>query len=150
MQLQKLYSVKQARPDKVAFNLLPLYRFQRCAAAPSAESEPLRQPACIIMFMSSSWPPEVARLPEVRAANSRRDPSKPCLYVGMSGLTPSERFQNHKNGIKASRAVQLYGIRLLPELYEMYNPMPFEAAQVMERDLAEDLRSQGYTVAGGH
>jgi hypothetical protein len=28
--------------------------------------------------------------------------------------------------------------------------MPFEAAQVMERDLAEDLRSQGYTVAGGH
>src|ERR1051325_10769574 len=77
--------------------------------------------------------PEAARLPEVRAVNTRRDPSKPCLYVGMSGLTPSERFQNHKNGIKASRAVQLYGIRLLPELYEMYNPMPFEAAQIIDR-----------------
>src|SRR5436190_14498909 len=80
--------------------------------------------------------PEAARLPEVRAANPRRDPSKPCLYVGMSGLSPEDRFQNHKNGIKASRVVELFGLRLLPELYELYNPMPFEAAVVMERDLA--------------
>lgn len=38
----------------------------------------------------------------------------------------------------------------MPEMYEMYNPMPFEAAVEMERDLAEDLREQGFTVAGGH
>jgi len=28
--------------------------------------------------------------------------------------------------------------------------MPYEAAMQMERDLAEDLRNQGYTVTGGH
>ncbi len=32
----------------------------------------------------------------------------------------------------------------------MHAPMPFEAAAQMERDLAEDLRHQGYTVTGGH
>jgi len=28
--------------------------------------------------------------------------------------------------------------------------MPFEAAVVMEKDLAEDLRQAGYTITGGH
>jgi len=46
--------------------------------------------------------------------------------------------------------VKRYGIRLLPELYAHPNPMPFEAAAQMERDLAEDLRRAGYTVTGGH
>jgi hypothetical protein len=68
----------------------------------------------------------------------------------MSGLTPEERFANHKQGIKAARLVKRYGVRLLPELYEHLNPMPFEAAARMEIDLAEDLRKEGYTVAGGH
>lgn len=94
--------------------------------------------------------PEAANLPEIRAANPERDPSKPCLYVGMSGLSPEERFQNHKAGIKSSRCVELFGLRLLPELFQMHNPMPYDAAVVMERELAEDLRAQGYTVGGGH
>jgi hypothetical protein len=38
---------------------------------------------------------------------------------------------------------------LMPELYEYLNPMPFEAAAQMEKDLTEDLRADGYTVAGG-
>jgi len=38
----------------------------------------------------------------------------------------------------------------MPELYTHLNPMPFEAAAVMERDLAEDLHRTGYTVTGGH
>lgn len=94
--------------------------------------------------------PAVARLRKVRAANPNRDAKKPCLYVGMSGLTPEERFANHQKGAKASHVVQRYGIRLLPELYVHLNPMPFEAAAQMERDLAEDLRRAGYTVTGGH
>ena len=93
---------------------------------------------------------EAANLPELRATNPKRNPKLPCVYVGMSGLAPEERFQNHKQGIKASKVVQLYGVKLLPELYEVFNPMPFEAAVQMEADLAEDLRAQGYTVAGGH
>jgi len=86
---------------------------------------------------------------KVRKANPNRDASKPCVYVGMSGLEPAHRFENHKAGRKAARVVQRYGIRLLPELFECFNPMPFEAAVQMERELAEELRSQGYPVTGG-
>ena len=94
--------------------------------------------------------PEAARLAEVRAANPHRLSGKPCVYVGMTGLVPAERFQNHKRGLKASKIVRRFGIRLMPELYEVFNPMPFAAAVEMERELAEDLRAQGYTVSGGH
>lgn len=92
----------------------------------------------------------VSRMRRVRAENPNSDRKKPCVYVGMSGLTPEERFSNHKRGIKAASVVKRYGIRLLPELYEHLNPMPFEAAAQMEIDLAEDLRRAGYTVTGGH
>jgi hypothetical protein len=86
---------------------------------------------------------------KVLAANPKRDPKKPCVYVGMTGIPPIERFQNHKDGYRASQHVQKHGVRLVPELYEYLNPMPYEAACQMEKDLAEDLRGQGYTVCGG-
>jgi hypothetical protein len=91
-----------------------------------------------------------AKIRSVRGANPNRDPKKPCVYVGMSGLTPEERFANHKRGIKSASVVKRLGIRLLPELYAHLNPMSYEAAAQMEQDLAEDLRRAGYTVTGGH
>jgi hypothetical protein len=94
--------------------------------------------------------PAVGNLRKVRAENRKRKRSQPCVYVGMSGLTPEQRFANHKAGDKAAAVVKRYGIRLLPELYEHLNPMPFQAAAQMEMDLAEDLRRAGYTVTGGH
>ena len=94
--------------------------------------------------------PAVAKLRAVRAANRKRDRKKPCVYVGMTGLTPEERFANHKKGIKSSSFVERHGIRLLPQLYAHLNPMPYEAAAEMEKDLTEDLRRAGYTVVGGH
>ena len=94
--------------------------------------------------------PLVAKIKKARLENPHRDPAKPALYVGMTGLTPEERFENHKQGIKASAAVKRYGIRLLPQCYKHLNPMPFEAAVQMEKDLTEDLRQAGYTVLGGH
>ena len=63
-----------------------------------------------------------AKLRTVRAANPSRDPEKPCVYVGMTGLAPEERFANHKAGLKAAAVVKRYGLRLLPELYEHLNP----------------------------
>jgi len=63
---------------------------------------------------------------------------------------PENRFQNHRHGYKAAWVVRKYGLRLIPEFYEHLNPMPYEAAAEMERDLAEDLRNEGYTVTGGH
>ena len=94
--------------------------------------------------------PAAGRLRAVRAANPKRNPKKPCIYVGMTGLAPEERFANHKAGIKAASVVKRYGVRLLPELYSHLNPMPYEAAAQMEMDLAEDLRRSGYTATGGH
>ena len=94
--------------------------------------------------------PRVAAHPSIRRINPRRDPAKPCLYVGMTGLDPVERFANHKRGHKASWVVEKYGVRLLPEMYECFNPMPFQAALEMEAGLADDLRAEGYTVTGGH
>jgi hypothetical protein len=81
--------------------------------------------------------------------NPKRDPLKPCIYVGMTGLPVDHRFENHKNGYKSAWVVRKYGLRLLPELFQHLNPMPFEAAAQMEKDFAEDLRAEGYTVTGG-
>ena len=89
-------------------------------------------------------------LRKVRRANPDRDPTKPSVYVGLTGLDPQQRFENHKLGIKSSLLVERYGVRLLPELYAHLNPMPYEAGAQMERDLAEDLRHDGYAVMGGH
>lgn len=91
----------------------------------------------------------VAKHPSVLRLNPNRDASKPCVYLGMTGLPVEHRFENHKHGYKAAWTVEKYGIRLMPEFYKHLNPMPFEAAAQMEKDLAEDLRSQGYTVTGG-
>ena len=67
----------------------------------------------------------------------------------MTGLPVDHRFENHKNGYKAARVVERFGLRLLPALFAHLNPMPFEAAVEMEKDLAADLRAEGYTVTGG-
>lgn len=72
--------------------------------------------------------------------------AKPCVYVGMTGLSPDERFDKHKAGIKANRYARDYGLRLLPHLYECFNPMPYEAARDMEVELAIGLREEGYAV----
>jgi hypothetical protein len=93
---------------------------------------------------------DVAKHPSIVRQNPKRDPAKPCVYVGMTGIPVGDRFEHHKNGYKSSWIVRKYGVRLMPELYEHLNPMPFEAAVQMEADLAEDLRAAGYTVTGGH
>lgn len=82
-----------------------------------------------------------------------RDPKgdgQPGYYVGMTGLSPEQRFENHKNGVKAARVVRRFGERLVPRLYEHLNPMPFEKAKLMEVALAASLRKRGYRVYGGH
>ena len=75
---------------------------------------------------------------------------KAGYYVGMTGLSPERRLQNHKQGVKAARVVTKYGDRLVPKLYAHLNPMPFKKAQEMEVLLASSLRKRGYAVFGGH
>src|SRR5687768_3283266 len=87
--------------------------------------------------------------PRFRRSNPDYVSGRPCVYVGMTGLAPDDRFDKHKAGIRANKYVRLYGLRLLPELYEVYNPMPYDGARDMEVELAIALREQGYGVWQG-
>ncbi len=81
-----------------------------------------------------------------RKANPDYVAGKQCVYVGMTGLNPDVRFDKHKAGIQANKFVQKFGLRLLTELYEAYNPMPYDGAHDMEVELAIGLREAGYGV----
>lgn len=93
--------------------------------------------------------PAVLKVRVFRARNPDYRKGMPCVYVGMTGLPPGERFQNHKAGVKANRFARDFGKGLLTELFEYLNPMPYDAAQQMEAELAEDLRAKGYAVWQG-
>jgi len=73
-------------------------------------------------------------------------PGKPCVYVGMTGLDPDLRFDKHKAGIHSNRYVRDYGLRLLPDLYEGFNPMSYEEAKTREVEVGIDLREAGFGV----
>ena len=81
--------------------------------------------------------------------NPRGD-GKAGYYVGMTGLSPEQRFENHKNGVKSAAVVRRCGERLVPRLYRHLNPMPYEEAITMEVALADSLRKRGFLVYGGH
>ena len=81
-----------------------------------------------------------------RRCNPNYLDGKPCVYVGMTGLDPDLRFDKHKAGIQSNAYVMKYGLRLLPDLYEGFNPMDYEAAQLMEVNIGIDLRSAGFGV----
>ncbi len=84
--------------------------------------------------------------PKFKRCNPDYELGKPCVYVGMTGLDPDVRFDKHKAGIQSNRYVQQYGLRLMPQLYEAYNPMPYKGAQEMEVELGIGLREAGYGV----
>ncbi len=90
--------------------------------------------------------PAIYNSARFRKANPDHDLTKPCVYVGCTGLTPEQRFEKHKAGIRANKFVQRFGLRLLPKLYAYANPMPYDAARDMEVELAIALREQGYAV----
>jgi len=80
------------------------------------------------------------------ATNPNYEEGKSCLYVGMTGKTPDERFEEHKRGYKSNKYAEKHGQYLRRKLYEKYNPMSCEEAELMEVDLAEKLRAQGNAV----
>jgi hypothetical protein len=84
--------------------------------------------------------------PSFRRSNPDHTIGKPLVYVGMTGLDPDRRFDSHKAGVRANRFVQRYGVRLLPEVYAVYNPMPYDGARDMEVELAIGLREKGWGV----
>lgn len=87
-------------------------------------------------------------------ANPERDPDLPCIYVGYSSKPPEERFEEHIKGKRSdkghplfSRIVKRWGVALMPEMYESYNPIKsMDKAKKMEQTLAEKYRKEGFTV----
>ena len=69
---------------------------------------------------------------------------EPCVYIGMTGLTPEERFRNHMRGHRASKYVKRYGKHLREDLSE--GPMPRAKAEEREPELAAELRAKGWAV----
>ncbi|EER61010.1 conserved hypothetical protein [Acidovorax delafieldii 2AN] len=84
--------------------------------------------------------------PRFRKCNPGYIDGRPCVYVGMTGLDPDVRFDKHKAGIQANRFVTRYGLRLLPDLYEGFNPMNYDEAADREIEIGIDLRSAGFGV----
>ncbi|MCP5267123.1 MAG: hypothetical protein H6934_13485 [Burkholderiaceae bacterium] len=95
----------------------------------------------VVELSASVW-----REARFRRANAHYLGTAPCVYVGMTGLDPDLRFDRHKAGIRANRFVRDYGLHLRPDLYAVFNPMPYDAARDMEVELAIGLREQGYAV----
>ncbi len=84
--------------------------------------------------------------PKFRKCNPDYVDGKPCVYVGMTGLDPDVRFDKHKAGIQSNSYVRRYGVRLLPDLYEGFNPMTYDDAVAREVEIGIDLRSAGMAV----
>jgi len=73
---------------------------------------------------------------------------RPGYYVGMTGLTPEERFANHKRGHKSASVVTRCGVGLAPEWYADIPAMPYQEAALTEPALADELRDRGFIVYG--
>jgi predicted GIY-YIG superfamily endonuclease len=83
----------------------------------------------------------------VAGENPDRREDKPCVYVGQTARTPEERFAQHKAGVRSSRFVREFGVRLRPRLYANVGPFETRAeAERAEGKLAEKLRRRGYSV----
>jgi len=90
---------------------------------------------------------EVLEKKKVAGKNADRRDDKPCVYVGQTACTPEERLAQHLAGIRSSRIVKEFGVRLRPRLYA--NVGPFETRAESERAetrLAEKLRRRGFAV----
>ncbi len=98
----------------------------------------------------SKWPRGPHHSVYVVLLHNVRGDGRDSYYVGATGLSPEKRFENHKNGIRASRYVRKFGVKLVPQLYEHLNPMTYKQALAKERELTDELRARGYEVYGGH
>lgn len=80
---------------------------------------------------------------KMKAQNKIESP-KGFLYVGMTGLPIQERVANHLKGYKSCNLVKKYFHELFLEKCE--TSLLHEEAKNRERDLANELRDEGYWV----
>ena len=74
------------------------------------------------------------------------DAARPPLYVGMTAHSPDKRFDQHRNGYKASRYTRGNAIRLRMDLVGELVFSTREEAERMEELHAVRLRRRGFAV----
>jgi len=80
--------------------------------------------------------------------DSRDDPYG--VYVGMSRYAPSQRFDQHKAGIRASGCVLKRGLEVLTGPTLHLQRIARADAERIEEELAQALEVAGFMVQGGH
>ena len=89
----------------------------------------------------------VGKLVKFRKPNPKFLLGNRCFYVGQSAKTPTQRFKQHKEGYKSNTYAKRFGLRLTPDFYEKYNPIPTRKdAEELEAYVALNLRKKGYGV----
>ena len=111
--------------------------------APNERSRHIR-PNTEEMFIKK----DVLKSKKFRNKNPNYDDGKDCFYVGQTSLTPEERFEVHKEGGRlANTFVYKHWKCLRRNKYKRYNPITTkEISLLVEKHLAEKLRSEGYGV----
>ena len=67
--------------------------------------------------------------------------------MGQSAKKPEIRFKQHKEGYKSNTYARRFGIKLAPEFYEKYNPIPTRKdAEELEEYVALKLRKERFGV----
>ncbi|MBT3251164.1 MAG: GIY-YIG nuclease family protein [Candidatus Marinimicrobia bacterium] len=90
---------------------------------------------------------EVSKSTKFRNENPGYIYGKRCFYVGQSARAPLLRFKQHKDGYKSNTFARRFGLKLVPEFYEKYNPIPTRKdAEELESYVAQKLRKVGYGV----
>lgn len=72
------------------------------------------------------------------------------IYVGMSGYSPMQRFDQHKAGIRAAGSVLKRGLEVLTGPTMHLQSIQRADAERIEGQLAQRLAEVGLTVKGGH
>src|ERR1035437_5355444 len=124
----------------------PIMKNQHDGRRPTSHhrNQPLRpyeNPHCQVYVIELDE--SVATDPVFRKANPRYVPGSPCYYVGMTSLTPEERFRQHVDGTRNSSRIAAFGLRLRMDLVANKKPVRRTWAMERERSLARALRSGG-------
>jgi hypothetical protein len=91
--------------------------------------------------------PKVASKKKFKLKNPKYLNGNGCFYVGQSYRKPEIRFEQHKEGYKSNKFAKEFGLKLRPDIYEKYNPIPTRKdAKEIEKMLALKLRDAGIGV----
>ncbi len=90
---------------------------------------------------------KVGKIKKVRNKNPEYLDGNRCFYVVQSARAPLLRFKQHKEGYKSNSFAKKFGLKLIPNFYQKYNPIPTRKdAEELEKYLTSKLRDKRYGV----